>query len=304
MASEWFADPYNAGGGEMPWVGAAIAGGASLIGTAMSTSGAASANAANRQMSEDMQYNANVFSAQQAQYNRDWQEKMYDTRYERQVNDLKTAGLNPMLAYGQSPGGAPSGAAPSGATAGIVPMQNKYAALANSGSAVAQVQESLARAELTKGQTDLLATEKKLKEAQILREGASAGRDVAETERVRQEMTGWQYRVKTLESQMGISMSEALEKVRRTEYLSTASPNYQPGKWGGGGDDRFTEKFAAELRALVSEADKLKEEAVIRKAEVPKALNEAAAESSWFKRSVSPYLPDFLKGATGLRMMR
>lgn len=42
---------------------------------------------------------------------RNWEKWMYQNRYQMQVKDLIAAGLNPMLAYSQSPGGVPTGAA-------------------------------------------------------------------------------------------------------------------------------------------------------------------------------------------------
>lgn len=41
---------------------------------------------------------ANKFAAEEAQKNRDWQTEMANTTYQRTVNDLKAAGLNPALA--------------------------------------------------------------------------------------------------------------------------------------------------------------------------------------------------------------
>lgn len=49
-------------------------------------------------------------SAHIASENRKFQERMYKTRYQMQVDDLRKAGLNPALAYGQAPPGPPGGA--------------------------------------------------------------------------------------------------------------------------------------------------------------------------------------------------
>jgi len=51
-----------------------------------------------------------IASARQAAKNRSFQKHMFRHRYQYQVEDLRKAGLNPMLAYMQSPGSAPAGA--------------------------------------------------------------------------------------------------------------------------------------------------------------------------------------------------
>lgn len=60
------------------------------------------------------------FNAEQAQLNRDWQERMENTKYQRAIKDMKSAGLNPVLAatgggisVGSGGGGAASISAPS-----------------------------------------------------------------------------------------------------------------------------------------------------------------------------------------------
>lgn len=55
------------------------------------------------------------FSAEQAQKQMDFQERMSNTSYQRAVADLEAAGLNPMLLYSNLSGSSsPSGAAGSG----------------------------------------------------------------------------------------------------------------------------------------------------------------------------------------------
>lgn len=76
---------------------------------------------------------ANAFTAEQAQINRDWETEMSNTAFQRQVVDMQKAGVNPALAMtgGASGASTPSGNAatsvsPSGGTADLVPMIMNY----------------------------------------------------------------------------------------------------------------------------------------------------------------------------------
>ena len=99
-------------------------------------------------LTSEGQDDANVANAYQAQTNRDFQERMSNTAYQRSTKDMIAAGLNPMLAYSQGGASTPTGGVGN-------PIINKQ------GAGVEASQKSLtsaAQAQQAFAQTDLLRT--------------------------------------------------------------------------------------------------------------------------------------------------
>ena len=90
------------------------------------------ANVAQKNVLDQIEAN-NSWSAEQAQKQMDFQERMSNTQMQRQVADLKAAGLNPVLAANNgasSPSGAMATADPS-ATSAIASIMSKVLDIAN-----------------------------------------------------------------------------------------------------------------------------------------------------------------------------
>lgn len=66
-----------------------------------------------RQFSAGQQTQAEGFNASQAELNRQYQERMSSTAYQRATQDMRAAGINPMLAYQQGGAASPGGSAAS-----------------------------------------------------------------------------------------------------------------------------------------------------------------------------------------------
>jgi len=124
-----------------------------LLGAAGSFLGQNSANNANSALMNQ----GNAYNAAEADRNRKWQEEQRKTQYQTAVEDLKAAGLNPMLAYSQG------GAKPtSGAQASSVSppkIENALGNAANSAATAAQslnnvMQNKLIQAQINKTDTE------------------------------------------------------------------------------------------------------------------------------------------------------
>lgn len=134
-----------------------------------------------------------AFSADQAQRQMDFQERMSGTAYQRVMADLRQAGLNPILAYKQggssSPGGAMgSGSQPGGGSVGTTSAGQAGARVSNDrdflGRAISNIANSAYDAARTSEGTKLLGKQQELTDEQTRRVGYETTKMDAETGRI------------------------------------------------------------------------------------------------------------------------
>ena len=72
-------------------------------------------------------YEDREFAAEEAQKQRDWQERMSNTAYQRAFEDMEKAGINPAMAFSNNAGAASPSGASANATSGKVTNGNPIA---------------------------------------------------------------------------------------------------------------------------------------------------------------------------------
>jgi hypothetical protein len=194
-----------------------------------------------------------------AQANNEWSAQQYATRYQTTVKDLEAAGLNPMLAYGQGAGTAPTASA-------VAPMQNAL------GAAV----EGYNKTKATSAQAALQTEQLKQVESQTQLNSAQAAKAQEEakvaSEQAQNLVVDRQKRTEEI-PQVKQSTATSVEQAKAFQGQATASA-------------ASAAQSYKQIETLNAQIDKLKEEARLIKQSGDKSL----PESEFAKKYPTTYL--------------
>lgn len=135
----------------------------------------------------------NKFNAREAGKNRQFQERMRNSQWQSAVEDMRAAGINPALAYGQGGNASPSGSAASGAAAHAAtdPASSAYGVKSQRKQLeIMEAQRGLldAQAAKTRSEANISVYDERMKSAEM---GRYFSRDNAGRYRMTPALTEW-----------------------------------------------------------------------------------------------------------------
>lgn len=164
---------------------------------------------------DERQQQSQEFNAHEAQLNRDFQERLSNSAYQRAMTDMKTAGLNPILAYNQ--GGASTPVGNSATSPQPAPVINKAAAAGDAAARtmssavqVAQLENVNANTDKAKAEASYTRTQEEVARADF-KDPQDVGPGQGKTytaERTRQEAQAKAHEVNWILSRDQLSISE------------------------------------------------------------------------------------------------
>lgn len=269
-----------------------------LLSGGLSMYGQSSANAANEAMADKQmafqrllyenaqRYNteqsqvARNFNMSEASRARDWMADMSNTSWQRGVLDMKKAGLNPMLAFMKGGASSPqsSGASSAPASSPTVPG-GASAVMLNAMSPGIQSAISASRA---LAEIDQIKADTSLKNAQSAVQAVTVPKLQQETLQSASATSLAQAQDSYYQKMTWVAVNQA-EKILSEMALADAQKD----------------KVRAEILNVVlsgglikAETASVQAQAVLRQLDIPRARNVEGAQSTWWMKNISPFIPD------------
>lgn len=231
-----------------------------------------------------------AFNAEEAQKSRDfnsWQadksmafsERMANSEWQRGVQDMEAAGINPMLAIAKGGNSAPSGQMGGGATASsgsMIPMQNKVAAAMQNASSAAQIQNVQSATEVNQAQADKIR-------AETTTTNALSGKYSQETENLRTQQTETYARIDNINKDT-LNKEDQAKLMRAQKFVADSQAALNTA--GTNRTIKDTDKIEAET--ALAKANEL-----LRQLDVP----EASANAEFYKTPMGKNTPAMNAGA-------
>jgi len=239
-----------------------------VVGAAGSMIGQASANRTNRGIAEDQTA---------------FQERMSSTSYQRAVEDLNKAGLNPMLAYQQGGASSPSGAS--------IPVQSELGGAVSSAMQSAQV---LAGIEKMKAETDQ-ARATALVSAAMAPKIAAEARTANVAANVAQ-LTEMDQRSK-ISNEAGTSYYTYAKSQEDNFQANITSKAMQADfenqrRISSANAARVEQQVQQEAAMFREQLRQTQAAARLSELQIPGAENEASKAETWYGENIAPYLGD------------
>lgn len=213
------------------------------------------------------------FNSAEAAKQRDWAERMRSTGYQTAMQDLKAAGLNPMLAYSQGPAAMPTGA--NASTSSMPQISNKMQAALSASATAAQIANINAATEKTKADTIVSTATAKQVEAQTHLTSTSA----------------------TESQQRTVNLIEQIAEIRESVKLKNQQGITEQQR-------RVLMSYDAQLRQIQAEVENERLPLVkaqtalanvqrqLTQYDIAGARNRSSSDETWWGRNVRPYIQD------------
>lgn len=213
------------------------------------------------------------FNSAEAAKNREWQEKMRGTGYQTAVQDLKAAGLNPMLAYSQGPAAMPTGATASSSS--LPQVSNKVQAALSANATAAQIANTNAATEKTKADTAVSMATAKQVEAQTAMTTSSTTNIEQQTENLKEQIHQIKQNVHLQRAQTGESLNKQVLTLQQAE-LTRIETDLAKGK----------------ISLTEAQTELTKVTTALSRYELAGARNKSTSDETWWGKNVRPYLGD------------